>query len=223
MNKIKILVVEDNIVFAKNIAKIILEFRLKVTNILTRVSKVYDSIKNDEPDLIIIDVCLNNTIDGIDIIKKIHQNKYIPVIYLTSLYDDQIIQKAIQTNPIGYIIKPFNKYELKATIALGIYKNTEKKTLNQDFKHLGFDYLYDELNQKLYYHDIMIKLSKKETKLLNLLILADNKIVLLETIEREVWNDYHVSKFSVRNVVYRLRNKVNYKFIQTIPYIGLKL
>ena len=113
-------------IIAKDIERTILDLGFEVTDIATRVDDVFVSIKKNKPDIILMDVNLNDKIDGIDVVKKIYETQYIPVIYLTGSQDDETIQKAVQTNPIGYLSKPFRRQELKSTITLAIYKNKNK-------------------------------------------------------------------------------------------------
>ena len=224
MNKTKVLIVEDEAIVALGLERVLIKFEFIVTDMISNGGDVLNSIKKNEPDIILMDINLGKGKDGIDIVKDIYMIKYIPIIYITAFDDDDTINRAVQTKPVGYILKPYKEQELKATILLGIYKNTSinDTSIDTSFKHLGFDYYFDEENKKLYLKDMLIKLSEKETKLLILLIEADGKIVLFETIENEIWGTNHVSKYSIRNVVYRIRNKMDYNFIQTIPYQGFK-
>ena len=172
-----------------------------------------------------MDINLGQDKDGIDIVRDIHAIKYIPIIYLTGLDDNQTILKAVKTNPVGYLIKPYNEQELKANIILGLYKSEKNRvdSLDHDHKHLGSNYYFDTVNQKLYFNNNIVKLGLKETKLLNLLIDANGDTVSFETIESAVWGNHSVSSDSIRNMVRRLRNKLDYKFIKSIPCVGFRL
>ncbi len=225
MNKIKILIVEDNMITAMDIKQAIFQLNFKVTAIVTSVNDVFISIKENEPNIILMDISLNDKIDGIDVVKKIYENKYIPVIYLTGSDDDETIQRAVQTNPVGYLLKPFNRGELKSTILLGVYKykNLQDYVGNEHHKHLGFNYYYDFNEQKLYYHDKFIKLGINEIKLLELLIQSKGKDVSFRMIEYEIWGDVVITKNAIRILAYRLKIKLDGKFIESVPYYGYKI
>jgi CheY-like chemotaxis protein len=122
MKKVKILIVEDEAIIAMDIEKTIIELGHKVTNNVNSTKDIFQSIENDEPDIILMDIDLKQEVDGIEITKKIHQKKYIPVIYLTGYDKDEIMERAIETNPIGYLLKPFNRAEIKSNILIGLSK-----------------------------------------------------------------------------------------------------
>ena len=225
MNKIKVLIVEDEVIIAMDLKNTLTKLEFIVTDTVNDGSNVLNSIDKNEPDIIMMDIDLGKGENGIDIVKAIYQIKYIPVIYLTCSTDDEIIERAIKTKPVAYLLKPYNKSELKATILLGIYKNENENNIiiNENYKNLGFNYYFDDMNQKLYYGNNIIKLGKKEISLLSLLVQANGEIVSFEAIKNKVWENYDVSQDSIRKMIYKLRNKMDYKFIKSIPYIGFKL
>ncbi len=226
MHKAKVLIVEDEAIVAVDLKNTILKLDTFVTDIVSNHDDALQSIDTNEPDIILMDINLDNDIDGIDVVKSIHTNKYIPVIYLTAHDDIQTINRAIETQPVGYLVKPFNRADLKTTLLLGLYKsqnNNEKIKHNHKVINLGFNYYFDEKDKSLYYKNKMIKLGIKEKKLLNLLVKSNGDDVSFASIEDEVWEGYTVSKLSIRNMVLRLRNKMDYKFIQSIPYFGFRL
>jgi len=224
MNKNKILIVENEAIIALDIQNTIKKLNYHVTNIVSNHDDVIESIEKNEPDIILMDIQLDHDKDGIDIVKSIYETKYIPIIYLTGSYDDETINRAIKTDPIGYLLKPFNAAELKAAILLGLSKNDKlNESLHTNHKYLGFEYYFDEKNKKLYHKDHVMKLGTKEIKLLNLLVEANGESVSFETIDTEVWEDYSVSNDAIRTLVYRLRTKMNYKLITSVPFFGFKL
>ncbi|MBZ2166804.1 response regulator [Methanobacterium sp. VT] len=68
------------------------------------------------PDLVLMDIQLNGEMDGIDTAKQIHELYNIPFIYLTGSHNKIIIERAKQTEPSGYIYKPFNDSEIQNAI-----------------------------------------------------------------------------------------------------------
>ena len=205
--KTKVLIVEDE------------------TNTATTFEEAISSVQENKPDIIIMDINLKNSLDGITTACEIKKIDNIPIIYLTAFCDDETIKRAIQTNPVGYLLKPFKIDELKSTILLGMFKSKQnhKQPINKEFKSLGNDYYYDEKNQALYYKENPIKLSSKESALLYILYKNKGKVVPFENIEHHLWEDYTVSNSTLRTLIYRLRSKLEYKLIETIPLTGCKL
>jgi DNA-binding response OmpR family regulator len=225
MNKIKILIVEDEPIVALDIKNTIMKLGYLVTDIKPNYTDALASIKRDEPDIIFMDIHLENSKDGIEIVKEIKKSKNIPIIYLTAFSDDKTMQKAIETNPVSYIMKPFKRVELKSSILLSIYKmkNIDKMPMDIQYTPIGFDYYYDLKNDNLFYKMQPIQISLNEKKFLRLLITANGQIVPLSTIEEYIWQNSSISDSTFRTLVYRLRSKLEFKIIETIPSFGYRL
>ncbi|WP_323668997.1 response regulator [Aliarcobacter butzleri] len=225
MNKEKILIIEDDSIVALDIKRILNNLEYKVTNIVSNYEDAISSIKYERPTLIFSDINLGeDKKDGIDIINEIQKNSYISVIYLTAYSDEDTIQRAIKTNPLGYILKPFKKEDIKSTLLLALYKmKDEKFEKNISDIKLDEDYSYDLKNEILFYKAKPIKLSPKENQLLKILVEAKGRLVSFREIEYLLWQDFPVCDSTLRTLIYRLRTKLNYKIIKTIPSIGCKI
>ncbi len=223
--KTKILIIEDETIVALDIKSALANLGYVVTSIATNHTEAFMSIEENIPNIILTDINLENSIDGIEIVQEIQKTKNIPVIYLTAFSDDDTINRAIQTNPVGYLLKPFQTNELKSTILLAIYKSKQPltQTTHNRYKYLGNNYFYDEEKKKLYFKEVEIKLTQKESILLDILYKEKGNIVPFETIEYLIWEDASVSDSTLRTLIYRLRSKLEYKLIETIPLNGCKL
>lgn len=226
-NTQKVLIVEDEKIIALDLEDSIVDLGFYVTKAVKNYDEVMLSIKEEEPDIILMDINLKNSKDGIEIALEVQKEKNIPIIYLTAFCDDNTIDRAIQTNPVGYLIKPFKIEELKSTISLGLFKARQEKfqisNKIKGYKHLGSNYYYDEYKQNLYYESELIKLTPKEKQFLQLLIDAKGKIVPFDIIEYELWDDIKISSSTLRTLIYRLRTKLEYKLIETILQEGCRL
>ena len=225
MSIIKILIVEDEPIVALDIKNTLIKLGYSITDIVANYDDAIESVSLNEPDIIFMDIHLENSRNGIEIAKEIAKSKNISIIYLTAFSDDDTMQKAIETNPISYIIKPFKREELKSSILLSIYKmeNTSKVLIDTEFTPIGFDYYYDSQNDNLYYKKRPIQISVNEKKFLKLLIEADGQIVPFLTIEEYIWDGSTMSSSAFRTLVYRLRSKLEFKLIETVPSFGYKL
>ena len=226
-SKIKILIVEDEKIIALDIQSSIIDLGYNVTQTVKNYDEAINSIKNNEPDIILMDINLKNSKDGIQTATDIQKIKNIPIIYLTAFCDDATINRAIQTNPVGYLTKPFKIDELKSTILLGLFKAKQEKYLETNklkgYKYLGFNYYFDEQRSELYYESKAIKLTPKEKQLLKLLIDAKGETVPFDIIEYELWDDTTISSSTLRTLIYRLRTKLDYKLIETVLQEGCRL
>lgn len=225
MIRMKILVVEDDTIVALDIKNILISLGHCVTDMVTSYDEAITSIKNNKPELIFSDINLGKkSKDGIELIQTVLQNSYIPVIYLTAYSDENTIQRAIKTNPLGYIMKPFKKEDIKSALLIGFYRlNNSDYIKNQDFKSLGDDYFYDLENEILFYKLEPIKLSPKEKKPLTILVEARGRVVSFRYLEYMLWPDNVVCESNLRTLIYRLRSKLNHKIIVTISSVGCKI
>lgn len=226
MNKTKFLVVEDETIVALEIKSALTKMGYKVTASVTNYDDAILSVRQELPDMIIMDINLHNSKDGIETAKYIHKNiLYIPIIYLTAYSDDLTLARAAFTNPVGYLLKPFKREELKTTIVISLYKiqNTNNTTvfLSNHFLGLGKDFYFDEINCELYYKEKSMELGKKEKILLNLLVRSRGHIIPFDVIEYEIWGKDPMSSSAIRTLMYRLRTKLNHNFIQTFPSKGV--
>lgn len=108
----KILIAEDEGIIAYTLKRKMEIFGFDVCNITKTGRATIDSALRDVPDLLIVDIFLEDDIDGVDAVKQIHRKKYIPVIYITASTDSSTFQKACTTEMVNYINKPYNEREL---------------------------------------------------------------------------------------------------------------
>ena len=129
MTEKKILVVEDNAIIARETSERLKRLGYTVTGIVARGSDAVENARTNRPDLILMDINLKGEIDGIEAAGQIAEFSDAPVIYLTAYSDDATLQRAMQTKPVAYLIKPFKERELYSNIEMAIYKHkVEKKT-----------------------------------------------------------------------------------------------
>lgn len=219
-NNYNILIVEDNTIIALDMKKSLEKMGFIITDIVSKLSKVPSSIEVALPHAAVIDINLHGNLDGIEVGRYLSKFD-IPFIYLTSYSDNEIINNALETNPICYLIKPLNLEELKSNLLLGIYKSQQSSF---DTKvPIGLDYSYDFINMKLFYQNNIVPLTKKQTIILETLLNAQEKIVLMKDLEKILWRDKLVQESTLRTLVYRLRLKLPQDLIETIPNVGFRL
>lgn len=225
MISMKILVVEDDVIVALDIKNILISLGHCVTAMVTSYDEAINSIQKNKPELIFSDINLGKkSKDGVELMKTIQQKDFIPVIYLTAYSDENTIQRAIKTNPLGYIMKPFKKEDIKSALLIGFYRlNNSDYIKNLSFKSLGDDYFYDLENEILFYKMEPIRLSPKEKKLLTILVEAKGRVVSFRYLEYMLWPDNAVCDSNLRTLIYRLRSKLNHKIISTVSTIGCKI
>jgi PAS domain S-box-containing protein len=136
MARIKILVVEDEIIVAKDIKMRLENLGYSVSSLVSSGEEAIREVEENNPDLVLMDIVLQGEMDGIEAADQIRSHFNIPVIYLTAYADEKMLERAKRTGPFGYIIKPFDDRDLHTTIEVAFYKNKMEKRLRESERWL---------------------------------------------------------------------------------------
>lgn len=112
----KVLIVEDDMIISMVLERMVLKLELSVADKVTKGKDAIESFQTKNPDLILMDIQLDDDIDGITAMEKIRDTSDIPVIYITGNSDQYNIERAKQTNYIDYLIKPIQMSDLESSI-----------------------------------------------------------------------------------------------------------
>lgn len=118
----KILMVEDDMIIAADISMQLTKLGYEVIGINTRGEDALQTIENNRPDIVLMDIVLNGKMNGIETAEVILEKFRVPVIFLTSNSDDATFQRALNAKPYAFISKPFQKAELARTIRLALQR-----------------------------------------------------------------------------------------------------
>ena len=111
----KIMVVEDEVVIAMRLQQRLASMGFDTTDIAHTGEEAVDKAGRLRPDLILMDIMIPGKLDGIDAAKTIKAEFGIPVVFLTAFSEDNIIKRAREAEPYGYILKPFQKDSIFTT------------------------------------------------------------------------------------------------------------
>jgi len=79
------------------------------------------------PDLVTMDILLEGEMNGMQAAARIAERSDVPIIFMTCLSDPTVFEQAIQTNPYGYIVKPYDIHELRSAIEIAVVKHRAAK------------------------------------------------------------------------------------------------
>uniref|UniRef100_A0A832H0Y5 Response regulator n=1 Tax=Oscillatoriales cyanobacterium SpSt-402 TaxID=2282168 RepID=A0A832H0Y5_9CYAN len=127
----RILIVEDELVAAQSIQDFLESSEHTILGVAETGSEAIQSAAELHPDLILMDIYLKDEVDGIAAAEQIYQQLGIPIIYLSANTEDAILQRAIATEPFGYLVKPFNQTELLTSIGIALQRHRLEKQLEQ--------------------------------------------------------------------------------------------
>jgi DNA-binding LytR/AlgR family response regulator len=132
--QIQVLIVEDEFIIADYIQGCLLNLGYKVDGICTSYDEAITALQNQQTDIAIIDITIKGDKNGIDIANYITANLDIPFVFASSHGDKGTIDKAKQTRPAAYLVKPFTEEDLYAAIetALVNFGNRKMKTETEE-------------------------------------------------------------------------------------------
>jgi CheY-like chemotaxis protein len=134
VKKDSILIVEDDYIVAKVIEKNLFDLGYAVAGLAATGEDALAKAGSTRPDLVLMDIHLQGETDGITASENIRAAYNIPVVFLTAFSDRQTFDRALVTAPYGYIIKPFSKNTLSATIKVALNKKlADQKATNRNF------------------------------------------------------------------------------------------
>ncbi len=133
MSYTKVLVVEDEEIVAFDIESTLNTLGYDVIAVVSSGEEAIQEAATSKPDLVLMDIRLKGSMDGIEagsIIKQFN----IPVVYLTAHADAATLQRAKISTPFGYVVKPFDEIALQTTIEIALSRHQAEETMRQALK-----------------------------------------------------------------------------------------
>lgn len=247
MSKTRVLIIEDDDVTALNLKMSLINQGYDVIALADTSNSSRNKIKIFNPDIVLIDITLEYKEDGIGIARFIRDKMPRPFIFLTAHSDSAILAKAKQTEPYGYIVKPFEPIGLHATIQMALYRFEEEQKRNADLNELkntqahlekllyakklsdqpiiefGEGYRHDISLGETFYNGNKIKLTKKENAFIALLVAQLGSVIDFDQAINYVWDKNGATDNSVRTLVWRLRSKLPTDVIKNASGFGYYL
>jgi formate hydrogenlyase transcriptional activator len=119
---LKILIVEDQFVEAHHLQLILENASYIVTGIAISAAQALEMIRKNRPDFVFVDIFLKGNETGIDLAKKLRES-HIGFIYLSANSDKLVLDKAKETHPYGFIVKPYREKEVLVTLEIASYRH----------------------------------------------------------------------------------------------------
>jgi DNA-binding NarL/FixJ family response regulator len=133
MNKIKVGIVEDEMIIAETIRLALKKLGYMPTKPAFSYESAISMLNEEKPDIILLDINLNDELDGVDLAHYININHSLPIIFLTANSDRLTIERSKQTRPNAFIVKPFSNEDLFSAIEIALF-NHEMRTVENKSK-----------------------------------------------------------------------------------------
>ena len=131
MSTAKIFIVEDEAIVAESLNDQLEALGYIVTGKAPSGEEALRNIKNNLPNLVLMDIMLEGEMDGVETAQQIRELYGIPVIFLSAYSDSETLGRAKLTEPFGYLIKPYKERELHTTLEITLYKHRMEKRVRE--------------------------------------------------------------------------------------------
>lgn len=188
-----------------------------------------DAVMENEIHLIILDIMMPE-LNGVETLIKIRKEKNIPVILLSAKSEDCDKILGLTAGADDYVTKPFNPSELMARVKSQIRRYTSLGGMKEEDNVIKIGTMTVDTDKKTVSVDgEIIKLTKLEYKIVELLSKNEGKVFSVDEIYRAVWNDDTiVSDNAVAVHIRHIREKIEInpkepKFLKVVWGIGYKI
>ena len=131
MEKIKVIIVEDEVLVGADLKATMEEMGHKVCSVVRYGEQVLEEVETHKPDLLMMDIRLRGEMDGIQAAALLKEKYDIPILFLTAFADEVTLKRSLQADPFGYLKKPIRMDELRTNLELTLYKSKMERRLKE--------------------------------------------------------------------------------------------
>ena len=211
----KVLCADDEKGILSNVVEILEIFFEEVTGVNDG-EKALQEAQNNLYDVLLFDISMPN-MDGLEAIKMIRKNnKKIPIIILSAHTEQEYLWRAVDLKITKYLTKPFDKNILLKALEEVALELVDYKITVQ----LADEIKYDFRTKLITKGELVLKLSKSESRLLEYFLKNVNQIITYDSILDYMWEYEKPTKEAIKSIVKDLRKKIDSKFIKNLYGVG---
>ena len=226
--EMKILIVEDEIIPANYLKKVLMHEGYELLPIVSKGQEAINVAKREKPHIILMDVMLKDNISGCDAALAISQeNPNILIVFLTAFSDNEMIDFAVKSKAFGYLLKPYRDKEILATLQLAKAQLNnplppkENKKENDKLELID-GYSYNKSTETLFFKAQEVPCGPKALQLITLLCKQKNSTVKIEDILETLWDTVKPQQ-TLRSLIHRIREHTSPNLIINVNKLGYKI
>jgi len=208
-----IVIVEDETITQRYLQDIFAQYDVTVSGCFDNAADTIEALTQINCDMILMDINIKGPVDGIQLAKAILKTYTFPIVFISAHNDDETFQEILELAPYGFIEKPFSSKDVVFTLQLAYQrylsheKNSEVRSTNEtrEYLILSEHYSYSHPLKTLYHDDQPVKLSVKQSKLLEVLIRNVNHTVGYDALTSVIWGEDAIADSALRTLVYSIR------------------
>ena len=139
MKEASILIVEDEESIVQDMWEMLEQLGCQVVGVADSGEEALRKIAESSPDLVLMDIQLKGGMDGVETSDQIRRRFDIPVVYVSGAVDNKTLQRAKETAPLGFVVKPFRKKDLHSSIEVALHIHGLGKKLRESEARLRID------------------------------------------------------------------------------------
>ncbi|PSQ87675.1 MAG: sigma-54-dependent Fis family transcriptional regulator, partial [Bacteroidetes bacterium QH_2_63_10] len=135
----RILIVEDEFAVAMELEDHLDALGYTVVDHVMTGADAIECAEESDLDLVLMDVRLDGSMDGVEAAQTIRGSHPVPIVFVTAYSDDETLQRATDTTPFGYVVKPFDERELYAAVEVALHTHVLQRRVqraNEDLRQL---------------------------------------------------------------------------------------
>ncbi len=125
------LVVDDERIVAEDLSELLIELGYDVVGIAADAERAVELARAESPDLVFMDIVLRGERDGISAAAQLREELGVPCVFASAYSDADVVERATEANPAGYLIKPFDKAGLRALTSVAVKKVRAERELER--------------------------------------------------------------------------------------------
>ncbi|TAH45818.1 MAG: response regulator, partial [Treponema sp.] len=124
-------IVEDERIIALDLQRRLERIGYQICGLAASGPEALAGITAQRPDLVLMDIVLQGSMDGIEVALQIRKELHIPIIFLSAYTDTETIERAKEASPLGYILKPFKERELATILEMALFKSVADNRIRE--------------------------------------------------------------------------------------------
>lgn len=141
----RVLIVEDEGIIARDIQKLLIKLGYQVAGPAGTASEALEAAESNPVDVVLMDIKIRGAIDGIETANEMRRRYRVPVVFLTAHADSTTLGRATQTQPYGYVVKPFTESSIKVAIEVALSRRRLEREAQsrQDWLYAALENIRD--------------------------------------------------------------------------------
>jgi len=159
----RILIVDDEVIITSQLEALLTSVGYSVVGVAFSSEEAVPMARETKPDLILMDIFMDGMSSGINAAQKIKDELNIPIIFISGYSEEELVSKAKQVEPLGYLLKPFQANQVTTSIEVALHKFK----IDREFKeaHDSLEKQFLERNEELTKANEAIKERQQELEI----------------------------------------------------------